>query len=350
MRDWIRAALRRPAVWLPLAAIAAAGLLILLLGPATWWATPAKHLYGKDKADTINATRQLLLAAVGGFVLAIGAGFTARTYFLTRRGQFADRYTKAISQLASDKLTERLGGIYALEHVMAESPRDHGTIVEVLAAFLREQTRQVATPDPKDLARGLHPQPATDVQAALTVLARRPDRPGTRVDLTAARLYGANLSGARLAGAVMNDVQLDGADLNGADLRRTAMAGASLQHAGLFKARLQGALLNQANLHASTLYQAHLDDVSLYDGVLTGVNLDGASLKGAVLAGSDLTRARLDRADLSGTDLTTTDTQGARLTNVTGLTKAQLDSAVVDSGTVLPAEMHGRPEATPGLT
>jgi hypothetical protein len=93
---------RRPGVWVPLATLAAAGLLVLLLGPVAWWATPAKHLQGKDKADVRNATRQILLAAVGGMVLLIGAAFTARTFYLSRRGQFTDRYTKAIGQIASN--------------------------------------------------------------------------------------------------------------------------------------------------------------------------------------------------------------------------------------------------------
>src|SRR5690349_21750358 len=110
-RRW-RRIVHHPGLWIPLGALAAIGLLIVLLGPVAWWATPAKHLTGKDKADARNATRQVLLAAVGGLVLLTGAGFSARTFYLSRRGQFTDRYSKAIAQLASDKLTERLGGIY----------------------------------------------------------------------------------------------------------------------------------------------------------------------------------------------------------------------------------------------
>ncbi|HVQ93484.1 MAG TPA: hypothetical protein VMU51_20775 [Mycobacteriales bacterium] len=81
-------------------------------------------------------------------------------------------YTKAITQLASDKLTERLGGSYALEHLMAESARDHDTIVEVLAAFIRESaSAQLATAkkQPED-----PPSPVTDLQAESVTGALRP--------------------------------------------------------------------------------------------------------------------------------------------------------------------------------
>jgi hypothetical protein len=66
-------------------------------------------------------------------------------------GKFADRRVSYLAinhldngqptgthaQLASENLTERLGGIYALEHLMLESERDHQTVVDVLAAFVR---------------------------------------------------------------------------------------------------------------------------------------------------------------------------------------------------------------------
>jgi hypothetical protein len=114
---------------------------VLLLGPIALSAAPTTGLHGKGRADTINATtRQPLLAAGGGVALLIGAAFTARTFHLSHRGQLSDRSTKAMALLASDKLTERLGGIYALEHLMIESQHNHETVVEVLAAFTREQT------------------------------------------------------------------------------------------------------------------------------------------------------------------------------------------------------------------
>ena len=136
---WIRK--RRRELLILITCAGAIGVIYLLLGPIAMWATPVTALQGKDRADAINVTRQILLAAAGGLALLTGAAFTARTYFLSRRGQLTDRYVKAIGLLASEKITERIGGIYALEHLMIESERDHHTVVEVLAAFIRERPR-----------------------------------------------------------------------------------------------------------------------------------------------------------------------------------------------------------------
>ena len=83
-----------------------------------------------------------------------------------------DRYTKAIEQLGSDKLDVRIGGIYALERVARDSARDHPTVMEVLAAFIREHSHEQWPPsDPggQEQARSTRP----DVQAAVTVVGRR---------------------------------------------------------------------------------------------------------------------------------------------------------------------------------
>jgi len=94
-----------------------------LLVPATDWL--ARHDVGSATAANLQAARD----AARGRLLTFGAGlfaagallFTARNFALSREGQVADRYTKAIEQLGSDKLDVRIGGIYALERIARDS-------------------------------------------------------------------------------------------------------------------------------------------------------------------------------------------------------------------------------------
>jgi pentapeptide repeat protein len=150
----------------------------------------------------------------------------------------------AAVQLGHTELAVRLGGVYALERIAVDSERDHPTVVEVLSAFVREESRKKAaaragqgtaqlaadtdTPAPESDAS---PRPATDIQAALTVLGRLPQRPEIpRADLSEAQLSGAglaeaDLSGARLPGANLSHASLEGVNLFGAgSTRRTCPA------------------------------------------------------------------------------------------------------------------------------
>jgi hypothetical protein len=122
-----------------------------------------------------------------------------------------DRYTKAIGQLGSDKLDVRIGGIYALESVTRDSARDHPTVMEVLAAFVREHSHEQVPPQDSggpERERSTRP----DVQAAVTVIGRREAKRDTR------RI---NLSGADLTDATLTRANLRGATLTGANLYRT---------------------------------------------------------------------------------------------------------------------------------
>jgi hypothetical protein len=131
---------------------------------------------------------------------------------LDQQGQHTDRFTKAVDQLdraGPDHLQARLGGIYALERLARDSPRDHSTIVEVLTAFIRTTapkpspqppTGAPANPDANCPTKGV----TADIQAALTVLGRRDqshDDPTTRIDLRNICLRNADLIGADLTGA-----------------------------------------------------------------------------------------------------------------------------------------------------
>ncbi|MDO0938872.1 pentapeptide repeat-containing protein [Streptomyces sp. DG2A-72] len=199
-----------------------------LLGPLTWLIagdTVRDIADAKDRAAAVSAVRQSVIQSVAGIGAAGALVFTARNYLLSREGQVTDRYTKAIEQLASDKGDERIGGIYALERVMADSARDHYTIVEVLAAFVREHAQ------PPTAQHAADRRVAADVQAALTVLGRRPQRPERElrpVNLLGVWLHKADLRGANLEGAV-----LCRAHLQGADLIRTRLQGSHLDGADL---------------------------------------------------------------------------------------------------------------------
>ena len=96
----------------------------------------ARHDVGAITGPRRAAALQTARDAARGRLVAFGAGlfaagaliYTARNYSLSQQGQVTDRYTKAIDQLGPDKgLDVRIGGIYALERIARDSPRDHPT-------------------------------------------------------------------------------------------------------------------------------------------------------------------------------------------------------------------------------
>jgi hypothetical protein len=78
-----------------------------------------------------NAARGRLLQLGAGLFAVAALVYTAKNFTLSREGQMTDRYTKAVEQLGSDKLDVRIGGIYALERVARDSPRDRLTVKAV---------------------------------------------------------------------------------------------------------------------------------------------------------------------------------------------------------------------------
>ena len=261
------------------------------------------------------------IQTLGGILLLGGLFFTYQTIQVTRDGQITERFTRAIDQLGSEQLDVRLGGIYSLERIAKESETDHGPIMEVLTAYLRE--RAPWPPRTDFVALGLQaPADAaidtirvrTDVQAAVTVIGRRDVTKDTdRLLLIAVDLRHADISGANLSGANLFAADPSGADLSQADLSQADLSQADLSAALLSHANLSGALLSEANL-----------------------------------SGAHLSQADLSKADLSGADLAGADLSGADLSRVNGLTQTQIDSSTTSSETKLPPGFKASPRKGPG--
>jgi len=249
---------------------------------------------GPHRAAALQAARdaargRLLIFGVGLF--AAGALiYAARNFSLSRQGQVTDRYTKAIEQLGSDKLDVRIGGIYALERIARDSSRDHPTIMEVLAAFIRVHSHEQwpsAEPGAQLPERATRP----DVQAAATVIGRRTVRHDIEPpDLAAADLTRADLAGANLTSANLTGANLTGANFGGANFTSAWLDGANLTGANFGGANLSGAWLDGANLTGAYFSGANF----------TSAGLDRANLSGAWLDGANLTGAYFGRANLSG--------------------------------------------------
>ncbi len=119
-----------------------------------------------------------IVQAIGAIVLGIGGYFTWRNLRVTqerldvdRESQITGRFTQAIGQLGAElkdgrpNLEVRLGGIYALERIARDSPRDHWTIMEVLTAYVRENARWIAASpdsDPMSHHQGMRRQTRRD--------------------------------------------------------------------------------------------------------------------------------------------------------------------------------------------
>jgi Pentapeptide repeats (8 copies) len=290
----------------------------------------------------------LLLIFSGGTaaVAAVAAWIALMRHFAQtdadRHRRISESYSLGVEQLSSEKMEVRLGGIYTLEHISRESRDDYWTVMETIAAFLRERARrkdQDAVAESEELVsvipietssrfvndretQALKSRPPTDIAAALTVIARRLVTERGR-EKGENRFF--NLRGADLRGANLRDLCLEYADLAG-----TCLEGADLQGAQLKGANLQQAYLKDTNLRVACLEGADLVGACLEGARLQGANLTGAYLRMAHLEGAHLRVADLERALVEGAHFEGAYLVGANLEGV------DLSKAVGDAKTWLP--------------
>ena len=262
---------------------------------------------------------------------------------LTQERLITDRFTKAVTQIGSDKEEVVIGGIYSLERIAKDSPKDQWTIMEVLTAFVRKnspippeiQELEELSEEKLEALEKLNPVDI-QIQAALTVIGRRdsqrdyasdedPKQNTKRLDLS-----NSNLRRADLRSSILRNADFTRVDLNDADLRN-----AILRRAILRNAILRRAILNDADLRNAILRRAILNDADLND----------ADLRSADLRSADLTRADLTRADFSRADLSRVDLRSAILFHAdlrsADLSRADLRSAILRNAELIYTNLIG---------
>jgi Pentapeptide repeats (8 copies) len=248
------------------------GLAAVLMIVALFW--PVTDVMAAHDVDPVAASQraahlQTAREAVRTQFLTLAAGlavvgtlwFTGQNFRLSRQGQVTDRYTRAIEQLGSGKLDVRIGAVYALERIARDSATDHPTVMEVLAAFIREHSRERWVPGvDKPGAKTPRLTAPPDMQAAIAVIGRRDTRRDQeRIDLNSANLNAADFFRARFPAANFVGAHLIGADMMSADLTGADLTDANLTGADLTDADLTGADLTYADLTDADLTYANLN-------------------------------------------------------------------------------------------
>lgn len=282
-------------------------------------------------------------------------GQTSDNLRVSEEGQITDRFSRAVDQLGSDQFTIRLGGIYALERIARDSPRDYEPVMEVLTAFARQESPLPKATDGTPVVAVAGEIPL-DVQAVFKVIGRRTPAQietelevGGCLDLTGIWAVGADLADYNLQNTCWDRSDLRGAIVDRADLSRATFVSTNLQQANLDSVIATGADFNNANLTFANLSEANFSEANLLaanmatatlQGTdLTRANLISADMAGALAFGADFSGANMLNADLSGTLLT-----DAKLADAQQLTADQVAAAVTNSGTTLPESIEVPPD------
>lgn len=236
-----------------------------------------------------------------------------------------DRFINAVKLLGDEKMEIRLGGIYALERIANDYPKDHWTVMETLSAYVRNRAPAPVEEQVESEEKENQPKkkfnPPIDIQAIITVIGRRKwrDKEGNNIiDLSNADLRGVKFSShdgdkSHFEKVNFNNSHLEGADLRWANLEFAKLEETNLENAILQGVTLKGADLNRAQIKNSDLTMANLELANLEKSNLDGANLSGVRLNMARLSGSHLGGADLESAHLEGASLFKAHLEGAKL-------------------------------------
>lgn len=285
------------------------GILIgLVLLVSIIWKVPewqADLMQPKDYRERFsfeNTSRDTLLKTIQTFG-ALGFIFTAylgwQSFKVAQSKEVTDRYSKAVEQIGNkDAIHVRIGGIYALERIANDSRRDYQQVMEVLTAYLRENSPYPLKDEEQENREG----PPTDIEAVVRVLKRRKYATSEKIHLT------------------LNRTDLRGIDLGGAYLQKASLNQMSLQGAALYEANLRSALLQDVDLSNSSIQHIDLREGMIIRSNFEGAFLPNADFRGAKLIGVNFRNAKLHKAkfreaqlyeiEFEGADLNETDFRG----------------------------------------
>jgi uncharacterized protein YjbI with pentapeptide repeats len=338
----------------PLIGFALAALVLYLTWRFVWeW---ANSYVGPSSTAERNDLLTTVAQIAGGFAVAIGVFFTFRSIQVNREGQVTERFTRAIDHIGEDALEVRLGGIYALERISRDSARDHGPVLEVLTAYIRNRApvddlrmAEWQAWDPDDAAHAVLPLPsvreqdrvADDVQAALTVIGRRrrgKDRQEqfpfdlancdlrfatfVQANLAQAGFVASDLEGAYFAGSDLSECPMMFANLRGATFLLSSLRGANLDYSVVIEATLNGTTLQGASLLGTKFQGSSLDDAVFWGNVLLGTRFEYSSLDRALLVGARFHTPNFSYASLLNANLGMTECEGGSFegANLSGAT------------------------------
>ncbi|WP_369228907.1 pentapeptide repeat-containing protein [Streptomyces sp. R21] len=264
---------------------------------------------------------------------------------IAEQGQITERFTAAIERLGEDDEELSFGGVYALERIMEDSPRDQSRIVAVLSAFVRSHSRVPAGGFAVQKAGSAPPALPPTVLAVIRVLADRPaGRDGSAVvDWSGSDLRGLQLAPqSAVAGAPpIPAAPFGGARLKNSDLRGVQFSKMDLSRAFLNDARLAGATLTQVNLAGADLTKVHAEKATVRDSVLKEAILRGAQLTGTNFVRSDLNGAFLEEADLQETRFSSEDGESSALDKGGQLAGASLVNTDLTRSRLFHADLTG---------
>ena len=165
--------------------------------------------------------------------------------------------------LGNDVLATRMGGIYALQRLAEEHPKEyHIQIMNLLCSYARHPKIQDTKPED---------QVSEDVQSIMYAI-RACRQKEDVLELEKEEEFRLNLTKSHLRGADLSGVNLSNADLPEANLSRVFLGHAILSGAYLLRADLCGATFSHANLSGANLSGAKLTADPLTDGnPLTGL-------------------------------------------------------------------------------
>ena len=374
-----------------------------------WQVARLKGLRVENRFDRENEARKTLAQIIGGVLLLAGLYSSVRTLDLQRvnvdlqrEGQITDRFTKAIDQLGAVQpggavdadgkpkinLEVRLGGIYALDRIAHESAEDQSVIMEVLTAYVRDnsndasnvdnsgrgdigatwQFRFSGVPPIKSVESGFGAQKAGlrpgDIITSMDGQSIRhygslvnnivPREPGTTVKVgylrngeqrettvTIGDIYKrlGRLLGSEPPMKPRADIQsiltvIGRRDLTHdsgiLDLGQTNLAGIHLSDANLLAVNLR-----RAKLHGVEFHRANLRRADLIQADLSGAVLNMVDLSNSVPAASNLSRAFLQDVNLSAARLNDANFNRAMLSRV-NFSGAYLIGADLTGTTLLP--------------